>query len=182
MLPLTFKLENKRVLVLGAGKIGTGKAQLLIEAGARVDMISLDVLALLPDGLASFQQRAYEYGDLAGYMLVISAVADEKTNDVIVAEAAELGIWLNCVDIPERCDFYFMALHTAGDVTVAVTSRGSAPALAQVIRDEVAKAVPTNTGEVAKQIRSERDALHAQGQTTEGLDWKTRIYELLETK
>ena len=182
MLPLTFKLENKRVLVLGAGKIGTGKAQLLIDAGARVDMISKDVLAPLPEGLSSFQQREYEYGDLAGYMLVISAVADDKTNDVIVSEAAELGIWLNCVDIPDRCDFYFMALHTAGDVTVAVTSRGSAPALAQVIRDEVAKAVPENTAQVAAQIRRERDELHQQGKTTEGLDWKSRIYELLAAK
>jgi len=52
MLPLAMKLSNKPVLVVGAGRIGTGKAALLVEAGARVTVIAREQLAPLPLGLA----------------------------------------------------------------------------------------------------------------------------------
>src|SRR5271156_575233 len=116
MLPLAMKLKNKPVLVVGAGRIGAGKATLLVEAGARVTIISSEQLAPLPLGLASYEARAYCRGDLKGYALVVSATGDPATNDRIVDEARAEGIWLNVVDDPERSDFYFTAVHRDGEV------------------------------------------------------------------
>ncbi len=53
------KLDDKDVLVIGAGRVGAGKAALLIEAGARVTMIARELVAELPRGLASLEQREY---------------------------------------------------------------------------------------------------------------------------
>jgi siroheme synthase-like protein len=180
MLPLAMKLADKPVLVVGAGRIGTGKASLLVEAGARVTMLSLEQLAPLPIGLIAYEARAYRRGDLKGYALVVSATGDPTTNDQIVDEAHAEGIWLNVVDDPARSDFYFTAVHRDGEVLVSVSTEGASPALAQVIRSLIRERLPGHLGSVARQLRSERAALHASGDSTENIDWKPRIHELLD--
>jgi precorrin-2 dehydrogenase/sirohydrochlorin ferrochelatase len=179
MLPLAMKMTGKSVLVLGAGRIGVGKAALLVQAGARVTMIARAQLAPLPEGLASYEARDYRRGDLAGYALVISATGDPATNDLVVNEARDEGIWLNVVDDPERSDFYFTAVHRDGEVLVSVSTEGASPALAQVIRSLIRERLPSHLSSVARQLRLERAALHTAGTSTEGVDWKPRIRELL---
>jgi precorrin-2 dehydrogenase/sirohydrochlorin ferrochelatase len=179
MLPLAFKMSGKPVLVVGAGRIGAGKAQLLVSAGARVTMIARERLAPLPDGLCAFEQRAYRDGDLRGHALVVSATGDPELNDLIVAEARSEGTWLNVVDDPERSDFYFTAVHRDGDVVVSVSTAGASPALAQVVRGLVRDSLPSNLANVARQLRSERLALHRAGLSSEGVDWRPRIHQLL---
>ena len=179
MLPLAIKLTDKDVLVIGAGRVGTGKAGLLVEAGARVTMIAREIGAGLPRDLASFEQREYRDGDLRGYTLVVSATGDASVNDRIVEEARREHIWLNVVDDPARSDFYFTAVHRDGDVVVSVSTEGASPALAQELRSIIAERLPDNLGDVAQQLRRERAELHAEGSSTEGLDWRPRIRELL---
>jgi siroheme synthase-like protein len=179
MLPLIFDFEDKPVLVIGAGRIGCAKASQLVGAGARVTMIAEDVIGTLPEGLHAVERRRYRPGDLEGFMLVISAIGDGAVNDQIVEEARQRSIWLNAVDDPPRCDFYFTANHRAGEVVVAVSTEGASPALAQVLRNRIAALLPDDLGEVAATLRAERDELHRQGRTTEGIDWRPRIAELL---
>jgi precorrin-2 dehydrogenase/sirohydrochlorin ferrochelatase len=179
VLPLALELTGKDVLVIGAGRIGAGKAALLVDAGARVTMISRDVLAELPRGLTTLVQRDYRDGDLAGYALVVSATGDAAVNDRVVIEARRANIWLNVVDDPERSDYFFTAVHRAGDVTVSVSTEGASPALAQVLRSMIAEGLPDNLAEVAEQLRLERAMFHADGSSTEGFDWRARIRELL---
>ena len=180
MLPLALKLTGKDVLVIGAGRVGTGKAGLLVDAGARVTIITRDVLAELPRGLASLEEREYRDGDLRGYALVVSATGDAATNDRVVDEARRENIWLNVVDDPQRSDFYFTAVHRAGDVTVSVSTEGASPALAQELRSMIARSLPDNLADVAQTLRRERDDLHDRGTSTEGIDWRPRIRELLD--
>ncbi len=173
------KLTDRDVLVIGAGRIGTGKAGLLVEAGARVTMIALDVVGELPGGLATFSQREYRDGDLRGYALVVSATGDATVNDRIVDEARRENVWLNVVDDPARSDFYFTAVHRDGDVVVSVSTEGASPALAQELRSMIADRLPDNLADVASQLRHEREEFHANGASTEGVDWRPRIHELL---
>jgi siroheme synthase-like protein len=179
MLPLAFKFDSVPVLVVGAGRVAARKAAQLIEAGALVTVIAEALLAPLPEGVVHVEERRFHRGDLRGYLLVVSATGDHVVNDEIVEEAREERVWLNVVDDPERSSFYFMALHRQGEVTVAVTSEGAAPALAQEIRSLAAARLPDNMGDVAATLREERRAVHESGQSTEGLDWRTRIRELL---
>ncbi|HEY5265197.1 MAG TPA: bifunctional precorrin-2 dehydrogenase/sirohydrochlorin ferrochelatase [Acidimicrobiales bacterium] len=179
MLPLAFKFEGVPVLVIGAGQIGVRKAQQLIEEGAVVTIIAEEFLVPIPDGVAHVEQRRYERGDLRGYWLVVSATGKSDVNDDVVQEAAGERIWLNVVDDPERCSFYFMALHRQGEVTVAVTTEGAAPALAQEIRSLAASRLPDNLADVAATLREERRIVHDTGASTENVDWRPRIRELL---
>jgi siroheme synthase-like protein len=181
VLPLAFQLDGVDVLVIGAGQIGARKATQLIEAGARVTVISEEILAPLPEGVARIEKRKYARGDLHGFFLVVSATGDPLVNDVVVDEAKAERLWLNVVDDPERSSFYFMALHRQGDVTVAVSTAGAAPALAQEVRTMISEALPNNLARVASTLREERRQLHESGASTENFDWRPRIRELLGT-
>lgn len=180
MLSLALKLFDRDVLVIGAGRIGAGKARLLIEAGARVTMIASEFVAEIPTGLATFHQRDYRDGDVRGFALVISATGDPFVNDRIVDEARRENVWVNVVDDPERSDFFFTAVHRAGDVVISVSTEGAAPALAQEVRSMIAAQLPSNLADVARQLRQERATYHERGTSTEGVDWRPRIRELLE--
>jgi siroheme synthase-like protein len=179
MLPLAFKFDSVPVLVVGAGRVGARKAEQLIEAGAMVTMIAEAFIEPAPQGLLHVEERRYRRGDLHGFLLVVSATGDLAVNDEIVEEARDERIWLNVVDDPARSSFYFMALHRQGEVTIAVTTEGAAPALAQEIRTLAAQRLPDNLGEVAATLREERRAVHERGASTEDVDWRTRIRELL---
>jgi len=86
---------------------------------------------------------------------------------------------LNVVDDPERSDFFFTAVYRDGDVTVSVSTEGASPALAQELRTMIAERLPDNLADVAQQLRRERADHHAKGSSTEGVDWRSRIRELL---
>lgn len=150
-----------------------------MEEGARVHVIAEAVLAPLPEGLAGLEVRRYRSGDLASYCLVVSATGDREVNDEIVEEARAARRWLNVVDDPARSSFFFMALHREGEVSVAVSTAGASPALARELRDRLAAALPPNVAQSAAALRAERASYHARGESTEGIDWRPRLEELL---
>lgn len=180
MLPVSLKLDGLRVLVLGAGAVGAAKAARLLEAGARVTVLSDDVRVDLPTGVERVIRRPYQAGDLAGYALVVSAVGSATVNVEVVAEARERGQWINVVDDLERSSFYFSALVRRGAVSVAVSTEGASPALAQELRDRVETMMPSHVARVAEVLRAERDAIHAAGASTEGRSWRERVCQLLD--
>lgn len=177
MLPLALDLSGRDVLVVGMGRVGAHKARQLLEAGARVHVISDVLIAPVPDGVASLRVRAYQPGDLRGHYLVVSATANGPVNDQIVAEAKENHVLLNVVDDPPRCSFYFTSLYRDGDVVVSVSSSGASPSLAQWVRRRIQELLPSGLAQVAATLRAERAALHAQGVSTER-DWSERVDEL----
>lgn len=180
MFPLVADLEGRKVVVIGAGKVGVHKVRQLLESGARVTLISEVLIADVPDGVFDLKVRAYEYGDLEGAILAVAATGDPTVNDQIVQEADDRNILLNVVDDLGRSNFYFTAVHRDGDVLVSVSTGGSSPALAQWVRDTCAKALPRNLAKVARALRAERAALHEQGESTENREWMTRVRRLID--
>ncbi len=174
MFPLVLDLTGRRVVVVGAGRIGVGKAHQLTESGAVVTVISPEVSGDLPPG-ADLVSRDYREGDLADTLLVVCATGRGDVDDAVVAEARERNVLVNVVDDPVRSNFFFTAVHRDGDVSVSVSTEGASPALARRVRDDVAHSLPSGLGEVARRLRAERRALHDEGTSTEGLDWSGRI-------
>ncbi len=180
MFPLVVDLRHRRVLVIGAGRVGAQRINQLLNAGATVSVITEEVCAPLAPEIASLVARPYQRGDLAGAFLVVSATGDSQVNDLIVAEAFELNILLNVVDDAARSNFFFTAVHRDGDVVVSVSTQGASPALAQWVRNVVAVTLPKNLASVARRLRAERDAIHGNEKSTENLEWMRRVQELID--
>ena len=103
-----------------------------------------------------------------------------RSNAAVFDDAEAAGVWVNSADDIENCSFTLPAIHRDGAITVAVSTEGQSPAFAAWLRDRVRDALPVGLADVATQIANERRAVHERGETTEGLDWRTRIDELVD--
>jgi siroheme synthase-like protein len=174
MLPVVMSLRDQPVLVVGAGAVAAGKIRVLLEEGARVTVVSPAVLVELPAEV-HYLQRTYREGDVRGFRLVIAAVGSPDVNEVIRRDADREGVWLNVVDNPTLCDFYFTAVHRSGDVVVSVSTQGASPALAQLVRNHIADTLPAGIGEAAAKLRERRREAHEAGVSTETSHWKDDV-------
>ncbi len=175
--PVMLDLTGRKVLVVGGGVIGFRKADGLIAAGAIITVIS-PVFAPEWDTFGTTitrHTRTYESNDVAGFWLVVTATNDRAAQQQVLDDGERLGVWVNAADDPDRCAFILPAVHRDGPVVVSVSTSGSAPAFAGWLRDRAAAAMPPDVAGLALQLLAERDAIHADGETTEGLNWRDRI-------
>lgn len=149
-------LEGRSVLVVGAGRVAHEKASGLLECGAAVTVVAPEVapeVAALPVELL---RRRYRRTDLAGRYLVVAATADPAVNRRVFADAEARALLCNVVDVPSLCSFILPALHREGPITIAVSTGGASPALAQRLRDEIARVVRPEHGALAARLRELR--------------------------
>jgi siroheme synthase-like protein len=135
------KLEGKRCLVVGAGKVGEPKIGGLIDTGARVHVVALEaseaVHAWANAGKITLELRAFAAEDLEATFLAVVATASRDLNGFIYREAERRGILCNVVDVPEHCDFYYGAVVRRGDLQIAISTNGQSPSLAQKLRQQL---------------------------------------------
>jgi precorrin-2 dehydrogenase / sirohydrochlorin ferrochelatase len=112
-------LTGKRCLLVGRSE---QKVRALEAAGAEVVVVD-----------------EYEPSQLDGVWLVV--VVDVAQGERVSADATARQIFCNVEDVPELCSFILPALHRRGPITVAVSTAGASPALAQWLRDSFAEQV-----------------------------------------
>ena len=140
--PVMLELQGRRCVVIGGGAVGEGKVQSLLEAGALVTVVAPELTAglddLARDGTITAVRRPYLPGDLEGALLAIAATDDSATNARIFSEANERGVLLNAVDDIHHCHFAAPSVIRRGDLIVALSTGGKAPALAKQLRRKLA--------------------------------------------
>lgn len=174
--PVMLRVRNRDVLVVGGGPIGARKAEGLLAQGAVVTVVAPEIVEELTSNPAvRCVPRRFEPDDVEGRWLVVTATNDRVAQQLVFDTCEARGIWCNAADDPERCAFILPAVHRREPVIVSVSTGGASPALAGWLRDRAAAAMPARLEELVARLGAERDALHAQGRTTEGLDWRSRI-------
>ena len=141
LFPMFVKLEGKRCLVVGAGKVGEPKISGLIGTGARVHVIALEASEAVHQwaraGEIALEIRGFAPADLDGTFLAIVATASRDLNRSIYHEAQQRRVLCNVVDVPEYCDFYYPAVVRRGDLQIAISTNGQSPSLAQKLRQQL---------------------------------------------
>jgi siroheme synthase-like protein len=141
LFPLFLKLEGRRCVMVGAGKIARQKLAGLLDAGADLHLVAPvaaeEIQKLASDGRLSWARTEFEPAHLNGAVLVIAATGDPAVNEKVYRAAIERGVLCNSVDEPARCDFYYPAVVRRGDLQIAISTAGKSPALAQRIRREL---------------------------------------------
>lgn len=172
--PIFLDLKNRPCLVVGGGVIALRKVEGLLVCGAKVHVISPEIVPELRDfervnAVAGFRKRVepafdpatdphhpvtfdvrkYRPGDTQGYTVVIAATDDRPVNAQIYEEAREFGIPVNVVDDPPLCGFILPSLIRRGPVTIAFSTSGRSPALARRLREYLERAIGPEYGELA---------------------------------
>jgi siroheme synthase-like protein len=143
--PVFFDLRDMPCLVVGGGVIASRKVASLLEAGARVRVVSPEVAPKLATlarrKTIELVPRGYARSDMRGMRMVIAATNDATVNHRVYRDAESRGIPVNVVDDLDYCRFVAPARFTAGSIEVAVTTGGAAPTIAKVVRDEVERVI-----------------------------------------
>src|SRR5580704_15644007 len=134
------KLQDRQCLVVGAGAIGEGKTQSLIEAGALVSVVAPRATQLLQELAATsaitWLKRKFKPSDLEGKSLVIAATSSPSVNELVFRESRRRHVLCNAVDDPPHCDFFYGAVVRRGDLQIAISTNAKSPALAQRLREQ----------------------------------------------
>ncbi len=139
--PAILVLDGRLGIVIGGGTIGERKVMSLLDAGARVRVVTLEptdpLRVLAADGAIELLERAYRAGDLEGAAIVIASTDDPAVNHAIFAEASERGVPVNVVDDPPNSTFIAPSIVRRGDLLVAISTGGASPALAVRLRERL---------------------------------------------
>jgi uroporphyrin-III C-methyltransferase/precorrin-2 dehydrogenase/sirohydrochlorin ferrochelatase len=163
--PLFLKVADRPCLVVGGGKVAARKIQLLQRAGAKVTVVSPrscdEVLAYADAGSISYVHRDFQDEDLDDMVLVIAATSNKSVNRRIAELADSQRIPVNVVDSPKLCSFIVPSMVDRSPVQVAVSTGGSSPVLARLLRARLEGFIPAAYGRLARLVDDYRQSVKA---------------------
>ncbi|WLR54128.1 NAD(P)-binding protein [Mesobacillus subterraneus] len=134
--PMNVRIRDRDVVVIGGGKVAHRKVLGLLDAGAKVKVVSpeltSDLLSLADADRISWHPTSYEEKDLEGALLIIAATNDHDTNLAVKMDAAPHQL-VNLADDPAESDFQVPSFMKRGRLTIAVSTSGASPILAKKI-------------------------------------------------
>ncbi len=179
--PIFLELEGRRCLVVGGGAVSQRKVEGLLGAGARVTVVS----PRLCDGLENLRRqgrvehlaREYAPGDLAGFALAVVATDDGSVNGAVADEGRERAVWVNAVDDPANCDFIVPSVTRRGDLTVAISTGATSPALARKVREEMEEFLDDGYGMILSLAAEVRRVLEEKEMRAPAQVWNAALDE-----
>lgn len=155
--PVMMNLEDKRVIVVGGGRVATRKVMSLLESGASVTVVSpkLDpeLERLVAGQRIEWIPEPFEESVLDRYpqtTLVFGTTDRRDVNLTIYQSASDRKIPCNIADVPDLCTFIVPAVITQGDLMIAVSTGGASPALARRIRENLERQYGPEYGEMTR--------------------------------
>jgi precorrin-2 dehydrogenase/sirohydrochlorin ferrochelatase len=174
--PVNLLVAGRRCLVVGGGPVAARKAEGLLACGAVVHVVATEVgpdVRALPG--VSWEERPYQPGDLAGYRLVVTATGAPEIDAAVFADGEAAGTWVNSADDPANCSFTLPAVVRRGPVVVTVSTGGHSPALAVWLKQRIGAQIGPEYEVLAGLLSEQRDAVRAEGRSTEGVDWQRAL-------
>ena len=142
--PIFLDVQDRKAVVFGGDHEAERKVRYLIECGANVTLVSpeSELTAGLHEmtncGSIDLSSRGYRPGDLKGaWLAIVADTSDDEVNRSIYEEARARNVVLNVMDVTNLCTFIAPAIIHRNDVTVAVSTAGTSPALARRLRERM---------------------------------------------
>ncbi|KND03654.1 uroporphyrinogen-III C-methyltransferase [Spizellomyces punctatus DAOM BR117] len=183
-----YRLGGKHVLVVGGGKEASGRVFFALDADARVTVVcpasglNKDVETRVHNGEIVHIDRNFVDSDLDHADMVLSCIDEHDESRRIATLCRKRRIPVNCADIPELCDFYFMAQHRNGSLQIGVSTNGCGPRLGARLRDHVVLSLPPRTAEAVDKIGSVRKKIREADPDPESsgrrMRWLSRLCDI----
>ncbi len=148
--PAGLRLEGRRVVIVGGGKVAQRRIPFLVAARAKIELISPETTPAVEGhalaGELVWHQRPYVTGDLAGAWYVVVATDQPHVNDAISAEAERERVFCVRSDDATQATAWTPATGRHGPLTVAVLGSRD-PRRSAAVRDEILSRL--RSGEIA---------------------------------
>ncbi len=153
-LPLFHNVKNWRCLVVGGGNMALRRSQVLLQAGAVVDVVSTRVDKALEEKITatggSITLAEFSENHLSGvYQCVVAATDCYEVNGKVAVRAKKQGIPVNVVSNFRDSDFTFPAIVERDALTIAISNSGNSPVLSKLLKQRLEVLIPQAYGELS---------------------------------
>jgi len=179
--PAFLKLDNCKILIVGGGYIANEKLGHLLDFTTNIKIIasdiSLEMQILINKYNLEYEIRPYQKSDINDFGIVIVAVDNIPLQKEIFNEAKLLpNCLVNSVDSVNYCDFIFPSYIKKDDLTIAISTSGSSPAVAKHLRRYFQKLIPNSIGDFLKTMKNYRKTMPKGKERMNFLDKKAQEY------
>ncbi len=164
LFPVFLKLEELRLLIIGAGEIGYEKlcAVLNNSPNTRIRIVANYFKPEVEELSFQYPNIQLIYADykpvyLEQCDLVIAAVNDVDLAEQIRNDAKQKGKLINAADKPALCDFYLGSIIAKGDIKIAISTNGKSPTLARRLKEFFNEVLPDELEAVVANLNSIRN-------------------------
>ncbi|MBV9963133.1 MAG: bifunctional precorrin-2 dehydrogenase/sirohydrochlorin ferrochelatase [Parafilimonas sp.] len=179
LFPVFLKLEELRLLIIGAGEVGYEKLQTVLgnSPDTRIRIVANYFKPEVEELVFQYPNVQLIFADYKPVFLdqcdlVIAAVNNIELAEQIRNDAKQKGKLINAADKPALCDFYLGSVVTKGNIKIAISTNGKSPTLARRLKEFFKEVLPD-------EIETTISNLHAiRNNITTGL--KERIKKLNE--
>lgn len=151
------------MVLIGGGAVALRKAEVLLDAGARLVVVAEQINEMLAVKVksrdAELIKSKYSKNYLGGAILAIAATNDRELNRQIYKDCQQLEILCNVVDEPELCDFFVPAVVKRGDLQIAISTEGQCPAYAGHLREKLEKLFTEDHGRFLAELEKLRSKI-----------------------
>lgn len=141
LLPLSFDLTGKKILLIGGGRAALEKFNQLCRTGCNLTIVSPALCPELETALSAkhasritLETRQFVPTDVDSAYMVFSAVDDTDAAQQIFELCRSRGILINSADDKARCDFFTNALIDRGSVQLSVSTNGRFAGLSAMLK------------------------------------------------
>ena len=140
--PVSIDLNNKNVLVIGAGKIALRKVETLLNYNCNITVITKEILEEKflelekNNKIKIFKNQEFEEKFLENIFLVITATDNEILNKEISQLCMSKNILVNNVTSKDDMNVRFMSIYEKDDIQIAISANGN-PKKAVEIKNKI---------------------------------------------
>lgn len=143
--PILLHVKDEPCLVVGGGTVAERRIASLLEAKARVTVVSPhfteQIQRWVEAGSVQGIARRYESDDQQGMRLVVAATDSGETNEAICRLAQQEGRLVNMVEHPETGNFIVPSVVRRGKLIIAVSTQGASPIVSASIRRQIEETI-----------------------------------------
>lgn len=167
LFPVFLKLEQLRLLIIGAGNVGLEKLNAVLHNSPDTDITV--VAENIKEGVKVLAERhpnirliqdSYHEALLDDVQLVVVAVDNKELGALIRADAHSRGLLVNVADTPDLCDFYLGSIVKKGNLKVAISTNGKSPTIAKRLKETFNEVIPEEMDDVLLNMEKIRTRLN----------------------
>ena len=140
--PVSIDLNNKNVLVIGAGKIALRKIETLLNYNCNINVITKEILEEKflelekNNKIKIFKNQEFEEKFLENIFLVVVATDNEILNKKISNLCISKNILVNNISSKDDMNVRFMSIYEKDDIQIAISANGN-PKKAVEIKNKI---------------------------------------------
>ncbi len=160
-LPIFLDIRDKKVVVDGGTTVAARRVERALLAGAEVHVfdptLSDEFNPLLKNPKLTHHKRPINEADIQGAIVAYGASETDARDKILHAGAKKAGVLANVADVCEYCDFITPSVVDRSPLVVAISSGGTAPVIARILRARIESILPPAYGRMAQFLGNFRE-------------------------